>query len=442
MLSQVITNQTFTQHQGFDLATFDDRAVTQLDLPSYRVLKSQTFLDFRTMIADEYKYEPEDVRLWVLVNRQNKTVRPDAPVTDQDPTLTMEAVRDKMASRQHDLKLYLEYIDPVTKAEWQKAHGTEPPIMVFVKNFDVAHQTLAGIGHFYVHRHMRVLDLAMMINERMRYPATTALKIYEEIKPNMIELMKMKATFLQSEIQDGDIVCFQVDMAEKECVAQHAGAASERTNPTRLPGCKTSTSRACSRPRSSSTTSSSTASSSPSSPSTRTRTRSTSLSSCSARRTRTTRCVSSRTVSLDSTLMPLVQMAAKVGEFLKHEPLKLRFTQPNGQNGAPKQIIRRQNNLTVAELIQPSYMSTTLNLLYYELLDVSIVELETKKSLKVTWVGANNKEDVRLPFTILVAEPITDPQPCTGHPLVPAPEDDADVRGRRGALAQIGRAHV
>ena len=32
----------------------------------------------------------------------------------------------------------------------------------------------------------------------------------------MIELMKPKLTFTQSEIQDGDIICFQVDMAEKE----------------------------------------------------------------------------------------------------------------------------------------------------------------------------------------------------------------------------------
>ena len=32
----------------------------------------------------------------------------------------------------------------------------------------------------------------------------------------MIELMKPKLTFTQSEIQDGDVICFQVDMAEKE----------------------------------------------------------------------------------------------------------------------------------------------------------------------------------------------------------------------------------
>lgn len=87
-------------------------------------------------------------------------------------------------------------------------------------------------------------------------------------------------------------------------------------------------------------------------------------------------------------------MATKVGEMLKHDPLKLRFTQSNGQNGSPKSIIRRQGALTVAELIQPGYMASTANLLYYELLDVSIIELETKKSLRITWVGGNNKEDV------------------------------------------------
>lgn len=34
----------------------------------------------------------------------------------------------------------------------------------------------------------------------------------------MIELMKPKLTFTQSEIQDGDIICFQVDVPEKEYV--------------------------------------------------------------------------------------------------------------------------------------------------------------------------------------------------------------------------------
>jgi ubiquitin carboxyl-terminal hydrolase 7 len=87
-------------------------------------------------------------------------------------------------------------------------------------------------------------------------------------------------------------------------------------------------------------------------------------------------------------------MSVKVGEHLKQDPLKLRFTQSNGQNGLPKSIIRRMANSNVAELIQPSYMASTNNLLYYELLDVSIIELETKKSLRISWVNSTNKEEV------------------------------------------------
>jgi ubiquitin carboxyl-terminal hydrolase 7 len=32
----------------------------------------------------------------------------------------------------------------------------------------------------------------------------------------MIELMKQRATFANSEIQDGDVICYQVEMTEKE----------------------------------------------------------------------------------------------------------------------------------------------------------------------------------------------------------------------------------
>lgn len=42
------------------------------------------------------------------------------------------------------------------------------------------------------------------------------LQSLQEIKPGMIELMKPKLSFAQSEIQDGDVICFQIDLPEKE----------------------------------------------------------------------------------------------------------------------------------------------------------------------------------------------------------------------------------
>ncbi len=107
--------------------------------------------------------------------------------------------------------------------------------MIFLKHFATSTQALLGVGKIYVQRNAKVGDLAHIINERKRWPAGTPLKLYEvhpiahcgcnhiydvpfiqEIKPGMIELMKPKMTFAQSEIQDGDIICFQVEMNEKE----------------------------------------------------------------------------------------------------------------------------------------------------------------------------------------------------------------------------------
>ena len=89
-------------------------------------------------------------------------------------------------------------------------------LVIFLKHFEVSKQHLYGIGKIYVQRGMKVADLTGLINERLRWPTNTPLKFFEEIKPGMIELMKMKATFGQSEIQDGDVICFQVELPEKE----------------------------------------------------------------------------------------------------------------------------------------------------------------------------------------------------------------------------------
>ena len=91
--------------------------------------------------------------------------------------------------------------------------------MFFLNHFDKSKQTLHGIGKCLCSAwNAKISDLIPTINERMRWTPGTPLKLYEEIKPGMIELMKAKLTFSQSEIQDGDVICFQVDLSEKEFV--------------------------------------------------------------------------------------------------------------------------------------------------------------------------------------------------------------------------------
>jgi hypothetical protein len=51
--------------------------------------------------------------------------------------------------------------------------------MIFLKHFDTSRQTLLGVGKVYVQRNSKVSDLFSYINEKMRWPAGTPLKLYE-----------------------------------------------------------------------------------------------------------------------------------------------------------------------------------------------------------------------------------------------------------------------
>ncbi|PKC57083.1 hypothetical protein RhiirA1_499118 [Rhizophagus irregularis] len=190
---KIVTAEKFKVHQGFDLANFDDRQYPLSDVHVYRILKSDTYGILKELVSQNFNIPSEQVRLWVLVMRQNKTVRPDAPISDSLINISMGKIHANMTSRQNGMKLYMEVADkPINGKTWFPAVSNANNIIVFLKYFDPDKQTLEGLGHLYVQKFGR------------------------EIKPNMIEEKKPKSTFQQSEMQDGDIICFQKTLTEKE----------------------------------------------------------------------------------------------------------------------------------------------------------------------------------------------------------------------------------
>ncbi|KAI0318629.1 ubiquitin carboxyl-terminal hydrolase 5 [Amylostereum chailletii] len=366
LTAKVITDDTFANHEGFDLASFDDKNWPPSELHTFRVLKQETYSTFKARVAQYFKYPESQVRLWVLVNRQNKTVRPDTHIPENEPTLTVDVIRNNMAARQSDLRLYLDVVPDPSKPELPQGS-----IMVFLKHFDTSKQSLKGIGKCYAQRGAKVSDLVPTINERMRWTPGTPLKLYEEIKPGMIELMKPKLTFLQSEIQDGDVICFQVDISEKE--VHDLEAQGLYSNPMQFYDFLQNRVMIIFRPK---------------------------LEDISPQHPELN-VVLSKKQTYDT-------MAAKVAEKLEHDPIKLRFTTTHPSNGSPKSILKRSLNQSVAEIISPTYTTPSTTVVLYEKLDVSIVELETKRSLKVTWTGIHNKEESThsflLPKTSMVHE--------------------------------------
>ncbi|KAF8343945.1 cysteine proteinase [Cantharellus anzutake] len=358
LTAKVITDETFRRHQGFDLASFDDRVWPPSELPTFRVLKTESYLQFKSRVAEHFHFQESQIRLWVLVNRQNKTVRPDTPIPENEHGLNIELVRNNMAARQADLKLYLDVVDDDYSANKSLDSNA---VMIFLKHFSVNDQTLKGIGKVYVHRNSKVGDMVPTINEMMGWAGSTPVRLYEEIKPGMIELMKPKMTFAQSEIQDGDILCFQVEIPERE--VHDLESQGLYPSPVQYYDFLQNRVLVHFKPR------------------------------FEDQDKEEFNLVLSRKTNYDT-------MSTKVAEHLNHEPLKLRFTSSN-PNGTPKSILKRSLNQMISDVMGPvNHNSSPSVVIFYERLEISIIELETKRSLKIIWTGINNKEEATFPFLL------------------------------------------
>ncbi|RIA93959.1 ubiquitin carboxyl-terminal hydrolase 5 [Glomus cerebriforme] len=358
---KIVTAEKFKNHQGFDLANFEDRQYPISDVHVFKTLKSETYGVFKEDVSRKFNIPSEQVRFWVLVNRQNKTVRPDAPIPENYFNISMEEIHAKMTSRQNEMKLYMEVADkPINGKNWFPPIEGNNHIMVFLKYFDPDKQSLEGLGHLYIQKFGKVGDYTRVLCEKKEFPPDTPLKIYEEIKPNMIEEMKLKSTFQQSEIQDGDIICFQRALTDKE-TQEHTTAG-----------------RICFIPQF--------------------------YESLALRIV-----VSFKPKLKDREPKPEFELVAgAVATHLNTDPLKLRFTTAHSSSGTPKSVIKRTTTQTLSEMLQTAYLTPSAHILFYEMLDISIVELETKRFFKVTWLGNTVKEekilDIRLQKNAVVGE--------------------------------------
>ncbi|MCJ1310532.1 hypothetical protein MMC25_004196 [Agyrium rufum] len=366
----VMMEEQFRSYQGFDLALWDADPALPTTPQYYRTLRASTIGEFAESIAKEHGVSADFVRLWVMVNRQNKTIRPDQPLVDLN--MTVEEAYTKFGSRDKYFRLWAEIAEadsdgkPDLPLEHVNASPNNQHILIFLKHYDVDAQTLMGVGHVYAAKHSKISDLVPLINHKMGWPShnNTSIVMFEEIKHTMIEPLKSKSTLQQAEIQDGDIVCFQRSVGESEArvIAEKGGCASardfydyllNRTIITFLPrvGLK-------------------------------------------APEDQFQLALSKR--------MTYDQFSTKVGEHLGVDPTHIRFVTVNAATGRPKSVVKRVMSNNLNSILNPQYSSYNINQrndsLFYEVLDMSLTELETRKSLRLAWVteGLTKEEHYEL----------------------------------------------
>ncbi|KAG0337566.1 hypothetical protein BG004_007591 [Podila humilis] len=354
----VISDTDFKAHNGFDLFN------TAHPGKHIKVRKQETFGTFRDVIAKSYGYPEDQLRVWTLVKRQNDTIRTDQPIPDTELNTAMEVIREKYGTRSlADMRFYIEVSDknakvPNGKTSWFQNDSQNGTIMIFAKYYDPFTSTLEGVGKLHVQKTSKVGEVVTQLLERKGLPSNTAVKLFEEIKPMMIEPMKIKSTFHQSEIQGGDIIVFQKELTPKELAEleqqghlvnapQYYEYIFNRVVVEFKPKGE----------------------------------RDTTLQSYSIEL--------SRKNSYD-------QVAVKLADKLCVDPLHIQFTGPVSLGGQPRSPIRRATNLLLQDMIHPGYThvaASTLHVLYYEKLDMSIVELENKRLIKVVWLGPTLKDE-------------------------------------------------
>ncbi|KAI5288712.1 hypothetical protein KEM52_001051 [Ascosphaera acerosa] len=379
---QLVSEASFKHHAGFDLTAWDLPPSDPAAPESLRVLRAKTVGELTREAAEKRALKPEQCRLWSMVNRQNKTVRPDALL--RDAAMTVDDAYNKFGTgKGAPFRVYLEVAplgpdggpvwgEPVTgggSGAAPSSDGKIDSVLIFLKHCDVPGQTLSGVCQAVVRKNAKIQELTPFVLDAMRWPPSTPLQYFEEIKHTMIDAMAPRKTFAQSEIQDGDIICFQRVYADSELAGlpfpgtvQFYDYLYHKRDVHFIPIKEESASLAAS-----DASGAAARASGPSEP---------------------------FTLTLYGKL-EYEEWTAKVGEHLRVDPTHIRFAPVALNTGKPKPFLKRNTAVPLAQVLSPpqsafGYSAHRSDALFYEVLDQSLREYESKKLVRLGWFGPEN----------------------------------------------------
>ncbi|KAI7847583.1 hypothetical protein BDC45DRAFT_541802 [Circinella umbellata] len=352
----LVTDQDFENNTGFDFVELHERS-GKLSLQPQSILKDQKYGDFLQELAETLGKNVNEFRLWLLMNRQNRTIRPETPLINspKEMELTMDQIRQKYLNDTQNLKLYVE-----TATQYQNGKPYFPPppsntaqeVLVFIKLFNPDTQEIRGIGRLYVPLMGKVGSIMDQLNEMAGFEQGTPLCLFEEIKQTMIDPMTLTLTFTEAEIQDGDIICIQKQLTKEQVenyrakkkyvdVPEFMDYQLHKVDVQFIPKDK-----------------------------------------------------SHNGVQLQIHKgTKYNDVAIKVAEKLECDPEKIQFFTV-GLHEEPKSAIRRSLSTTLEDMVHTPYTTRhhTKQRLFYEILDIKLSELESKRQVKVTLCTPTLKE--------------------------------------------------
>ncbi|KAL1150006.1 hypothetical protein V6Z11_A10G228000 [Gossypium hirsutum] len=217
---KVARNEDLVEQIGRDIY-FD--LVDHEKVRSFRIQKQMPFNVFKEEVAKEFGIPVQYQRFWLWAKRQNHTYRPNRPLTYQEEAQSVGQLREvSNKANNAELKLFLEVelgpdLQPVPPPEKAKED-----ILLFFKLYDPFKEELRYIGRMFVKGAGKPMEILARINKMPGFGPDEEIELYEEIKfePNvMCEHIDKKLTFRTSQLEDGDIICLQKysEVASEQC---------------------------------------------------------------------------------------------------------------------------------------------------------------------------------------------------------------------------------
>ncbi|KAJ9175381.1 hypothetical protein P3X46_013944 [Hevea brasiliensis] len=207
---KVARNEDLLEQIGKDIY-FD--LVDHDKVRSFRIQKQMPFNLFKEEVAKEYGIPVQFQRFWLWAKRQNHTYRPNRPLTPQEEAQSVGQLREvSNKANNAELKLFLEVefgqdLRPIPPPE-----KTKEDILLFFKLYDPSKEELRFVGRLFVKGIGKPVEILTKLNKMAGFSSDQEIELYEEIKfePNvMCEHIDKKLTFRASQLEDGDIICFQ-----------------------------------------------------------------------------------------------------------------------------------------------------------------------------------------------------------------------------------------
>ncbi|CAG8589347.1 42346_t:CDS:10 [Gigaspora margarita] len=150
----------------YGIANFNNPQYPLSEVLQFKVLKTETYSAFKDKLATNFKIPTEQIRFWALFT--NNSIR---LIADNYLSLSMSRICTGMGLEQNEMKLYLEISHKPINDEQNKIDSIFP-----------------------------------ILCDKKEFPPHTPLRIYNEANFVLIEEL--------SHLKNGDIICFQKDLAE------------------------------------------------------------------------------------------------------------------------------------------------------------------------------------------------------------------------------------